>query len=143
MGTASSKEIRDEATYGIVPRVIRELFATISERQSSAIYTVRVAFLGNPHTYLPPADMPPPSPFASWPSHHVSCAEIYNDDIIDLLASASASSSSSASASTAVAVPTVRELSDGSIAVANVVEEEVKSYEAMMKYPSLFIITHH
>jgi hypothetical protein len=34
MGTSSNKEIKEEG-FGIVPRVIRELFATIKEREEN------------------------------------------------------------------------------------------------------------
>lgn len=114
MGTSSNKEIKEEG-FGIVPRVIRELFATIKEREENTLYTVKVVFL-----------------------------EIYNDDIIDLLytpgASVIAAPTAAAGAARAVVppkdkgppVPSVREMPDGSISVAGVVEEEVKSYESMM-----------
>ena len=58
MGTAASDDSQLDAAVGIIPRVIRHIFATIREREQSHLFTVKVAFL-----------------------------EIYNEEIFDLLSS--------------------------------------------------------
>ena len=58
MGTAAVDESQSESAVGIIPRVIRQIFSTLREREQSHLFTVKVAFL-----------------------------EIYNEEIFDLLSS--------------------------------------------------------
>lgn len=105
MGTAISN-IESPHNQGIIPRVIQEIFQQVSQREKKAEFIIKASFL-----------------------------EIYNEQIIDLLASDSSGKNNKYSCVQPrhkEQLITIREEKDGSVSILNVSEEEVTSAEQLM-----------